>query len=43
MESSLDEMQGEYEMIMAEKEKSNSMKFQGRMLMACLNRNRIFK
>ena len=36
MESSLDEMQGEYEMIMAEKEKSNSMKFQGRMLMACL-------
>ena len=36
MESSLDEMQGEYEMIMAEKEKSNSIKFQGRMLMACL-------
>ena len=36
MESSLDEMQGEYEMIMAEKEKSNSMKFQGRMLMAAL-------
>ena len=36
MESSLDEMQGEYEMIMAEKEKSNSMKFQGKMLMAAL-------
>ena len=36
MESSLDEMQGEYDMIMAEKEKSNSIKFQGRMLMACL-------
>ena len=36
MESSLDEMQGEYEMIMAEKEKSNSIKFQGRMLMAAL-------
>ena len=36
MDSSLDEMQGEYEMIMAEKEKSNSIKFQGRMLMACL-------
>ena len=36
MESNLDEMMGEYEMIMAEKEKSNSIKFQGRMLMACL-------
>ena len=36
MDSSLDEMQGEYEMIMSEKEKSNSIKFQGRMLMACL-------
>ena len=36
MDSSLDEMQGEYEMIMAEKEKSNSIKFQGRMLMAAL-------
>jgi len=29
-------MQGEYEMIMSEKERSNSMKFQGRMLMAAL-------
>jgi len=36
MESNLDEMIGEYEMIIAEKEKSNSIKFQGRMLMACL-------
>ena len=36
MDSSLDEMQGEYEMIMSEKERSNSMKFQGRMLMAAL-------
>ena len=36
MDSNLDEMQGEYEMIMAEKDKSNSIKFQGRMLMACL-------
>jgi hypothetical protein len=36
MESSLDEMKGEYEMIVAEKEKSNSVKFQGKMLMACI-------
>ena len=36
MESSLSEMQGEYEMIIAEKEKSNSIKFQGKMLMACI-------
>lgn len=36
MESSLQEMQGEYEMIIAEKEKSNSIKFQGKMLMACI-------
>lgn len=34
MESSLDEMQGEYEMIIAEKEKGNSVKFQGKMMMA---------
>ena len=34
MESSLDEMQGEYEMIVSEKEKSNSVKFQGKMMMA---------
>jgi hypothetical protein len=37
MESSLLEMQGEYETIMEEKEKSNSVKFQGNMLMACIN------
>lgn len=36
MESPLSEMQGEYEMILAEKEKSNSVKFQGRMLMAAI-------
>ena len=36
MDSNLDEMIGEYEMVMAEKEKSNSIRFQGRMLMACL-------
>ena len=36
MESSLLEMQGEYENIMAEKEKSNAIKFQGKMLMACV-------
>ena len=36
MESSLDEMQGEYEMIISEKEKGNSIKFQGKMLMAFL-------
>jgi hypothetical protein len=37
MESPLAEMQGEYEMIMEEKTKSNSVKFQGNMLMACIN------
>ena len=36
MESSLAEMQGEYEMIIADKERSNSCKFQGRMLMAAV-------
>jgi hypothetical protein len=36
MESSLAEMQGEYEMIIAEKERSNSCKFQGKMLMAAI-------
>lgn len=36
MESSLEEMIGEYETIKSEKEKSNSMKFQGRMLMAAV-------
>jgi hypothetical protein len=37
MESPLAEMQGEYEMIMEEKNKQNSIKFQGNMLMACIN------
>jgi hypothetical protein len=37
MDSPLLEMQGEYEMIMEEKSKQNSIKFQGNMLMACIN------
>ena len=37
MESSLLEMQGEYETIMDEKAKLNSVKFQGNMLMAVIN------
>jgi len=37
MDSPLAEMQGEYEMIMEEKAKLNSIKFQGNMLMACIN------
>ena len=37
MESSLQEMMGEYETIMEEKTKSNSVKFQGNMLMAVIN------
>ena len=36
MESSLAEMKGEYELIIAEKERTNSCKFQGRMLMAAV-------
>ena len=36
MESSLLEMKGEYETIIREKEKSNSVKFQGKMLMAAI-------
>tara|TARA_Y100000389_G_scaffold204935_1_gene260981 strand:+ start:285 stop:1685 length:1401 start_codon:yes stop_codon:yes gene_type:complete len=36
MESNLSEMKGEYEMIISEKEKSNSVKFQAKMLMACV-------
>jgi|TARA_Y100000992_G_scaffold302551_1_gene277244 hypothetical protein len=36
MESSLLEMQGEYETLIAEKEKKNACKFQGRMLMAAI-------
>ena len=37
MDSSLMEMQGEYETIMDEKRKQNSVKFQGNMLMAAIN------
>lgn len=37
MESSLQEMMGEYETIMEEKSKQNSVKFQGNMLMAIIN------
>jgi hypothetical protein len=37
MESPLAEMQGEYETIMDEKTKQNSIKFQGNMLMAVIN------
>ena len=36
MESSLTEMEGEYEMIISEKERKNSCKFQGKMLMAAI-------
>ena len=36
MDSSLEEMIGEYETIKSEKERSNSVKFQGRMLMAAV-------
>jgi len=36
MDSSLEEMKGEYENIVSEKERSNSVKFQGKMLMACI-------
>ena len=37
MDSPLEEMQGEYETIMDEKVKQNSMKFQGNMMMAVIN------
>ena len=36
MDSNLNEMIGEYETIIAEKEKSNAVKFQGKMMMACI-------
>ena len=36
MDSNLAEMKGEYEMIISEKEKKNSVKFQQKMLMACV-------
>jgi hypothetical protein len=37
MESNLQEMMGEYEMIMEEKSRQNSVKFQGNMMMAIIN------
>lgn len=37
MDSSLEEMKGEYETLMSERDKSNSVKFQGKMLMACVS------
>ena len=37
MDSDLAEMQGEYEMIMEEKTRQNSVKFQGNMMMAMIN------
>jgi Family of unknown function (DUF5767) len=36
MESSLSEMKGEYETHLEERERKNSVKFQGKMLMACI-------
>ena len=36
MDSSLEEMKGEYENIIAEKERTNNVKFQGKMLMAAI-------
>ena len=36
MESSLSEMQGEYETLVSERERKNSVKFQGKMLMAAI-------
>ena len=37
MDSNLSEMMGEYQMVMAEKERQNSIKFQGNMLSALIN------
>tara|TARA_B110000908_G_C10241945_1_gene446580 strand:- start:463 stop:1875 length:1413 start_codon:yes stop_codon:yes gene_type:complete len=37
MDSNLLEMKGEYEMIISEKEKGNSVKFQGKMMMAAVS------
>jgi hypothetical protein len=37
MDSNLDEMKGEFEMIKSEREKKSSVKFQGKMLMACVS------
>ena len=43
MDSPLLEMQGETETIISEREKKNSVNFQGRMLMACVTVIRVFK
>ena len=37
MDSNLSEMMGEYDMVMSEKERQNSIKFQGNMLAALIN------
>jgi hypothetical protein len=37
MDSNFQEMKGEYETLVSEKEKENSVKFQGNMLAACIN------
>ena len=37
MDSPLAEMKGEYEMVKAEKEKQNSVKFQQKILLACVS------
>lgn len=37
MDSPLEEMKGEYETLMGERDKGNSVKFQGKMLMACVS------
>uniref|UniRef100_A0A6C0C3D8 Uncharacterized protein n=1 Tax=viral metagenome TaxID=1070528 RepID=A0A6C0C3D8_9ZZZZ len=37
MEDNLDEMKGEYSFLVKQKEKNNSVKFQGKMLMACVS------
>jgi hypothetical protein len=36
IDSSLEEMKGEYENIVSERERANNVKFQGKMLMACI-------
>ena len=37
MDSPLEEMKGEYETLMSERDKTNGVKFQGKMLMACVS------
>ena len=36
MDSNLNEMIGEYETLISDRERQNSVKFQGKMLMACI-------